>query len=82
MIERPETAVPSIAVSPLVFEIDQCARVDTTVVFNRLVIEIPIGTLTVAGTDLTDMGRTAHQTPLTICPIKDILHTYKKICLN
>lgn len=43
MIERPETAVPSIAVSPFLFEIDQCASIDTTVVFNGLLIEILIG---------------------------------------
>lgn len=39
MIERPETAVSSIAVSQIVFEKDQCAKhVDTTFIFSRLIM--------------------------------------------
>lgn len=59
MIERPETAVPSIAVSKCVFEKDQYAKhVDTVFVFSGLMIEIPLGILNLtvlvpAGTDLS-----------------------------
>lgn len=59
MIERPETAVPSIAVSKFVFEKDQYTKhVDTVFVFSRLTIEIPFGILNLtvlvpAGTDLS-----------------------------
>lgn len=63
MIERPETAVPSIAVSTVVFEIHQRAAVDTAIVLDRIISKIPFGvTYSPLVTDLY-METTAHHSP-------------------
>lgn len=91
MIERPETAVPSIAVSPFVFEIWYTnvqlltVRVcsighDLKYTLNTLFNRVPL--LLVPTLSYCVMERPVHQAPMEISPFKDFLDTYKKRYLD
>lgn len=70
MIERPETAVPSIAVSQFVFKKQHYAKnADVTLISNRLILEIPFGLLYLTAV----VGTLSLVAPLTVCPFKVIL---------